>query len=327
MKRASIFFTLISAAAISSWACHFNVNLLPSQGPLKETVVSGSGKDRILILPIEGFISSYSSEGFLGAGKQSAVARVKEQLDAASRDGRIKAVILKIDSPGGMVTACDIIYNELMRYKNVSGATIVAMQMSMATSGGYFVSAAADRIVAHPTTVTGSIGVIMVKLSAEGLMQKIGVRDDTVKAGASKDFLSPYKTMGPDERLIVQKVLDSMHSRFKEVALIARGDVRDQETAFDGRVFGAAEALQRNLIDEIGYMPDAVKAAKKLAGLDKATVIRLTGRETANINEYSAGGPSWSHGQPATSQINLVNIDLKGLIGAHSPAFLYYWTP
>lgn len=326
MKRASTLLFLIFTA----WAatgCHFNVNLLPSQGPLKEQVISGSGKDRILILPIEGFISSYSSEGFLGAGKQSAVARVKEQLDAAAGDRRIKAVILKIDSPGGMVTACDIIYNELMRYKSESGAKIVAMQMSMATSGGYYVSTAADRIIAHPTTVTGSIGVIMVKLSAEGLMQKIGVRDDTVKAGASKDFLSPYKTMAPDERRIVQKVLDSMHSRFKQVALKARGDVKDQDTSFDGRVFVAEEAMQRNLIDETGYMPDAVAAAKKMAGLNKATVIRLTSRESARVNEYSASSPAWRDGKPGASQINLVNIDLKGLVGARSPAFMYYWAP
>jgi protease-4 len=306
--------------------CHLNVSLLPSSGPIKENVISGEGTNKILIVPIKGFISMSGQADWSGAVSPSVVESVSLQLERAKLDNDIKAIVLMIDSPGGVVTACDVIHREILKFKKKRGVKIIALQMSIAASGGYYISTAADKIIAHPTTVTGSIGVIMVKLSAQGLMEKIGILDETVKAGKSKAATSPFKDMTPQERLHLQNLINSMHERFKKVILNSRSIVIDHETTFDGRVFIANDAKKRNLIDKVGYMDDAVAVAKELAGINKAKVISYSRNKEKITSPYSISGKPAQLERTSADSTNLTKA-LSHLTDKSSSAFLYYWSP
>ncbi|MBI5795140.1 MAG: S49 family peptidase, partial [Planctomycetes bacterium] len=186
---------------LASGCSFISVSLVPYVAPLKETTVMGKGKEKVLIVEISGIISEEEKRGIAGlSGEPDMVARIKEELKTAAKDKHIKAVILRINSPGGTVTASDLIYHEIEQFKKKTGNKVIACIMDLGASGGYYVAVSADKIVAHPTTVTGSIGVIMLNLSVEGLLQKIGVKDTSIKTGEHKDMGSPLKTMTEEER-------------------------------------------------------------------------------------------------------------------------------
>src|SRR5207237_668539 len=162
--------------------------------PLEETTVGGEGRAKILLLKVAEVISDEPTRHAFGLiEEESTVARVHSELEKAADDDRVKAVVLRIDSPGGGVTASDEVWSDIVRFKKKRGVPVVASLGDVAASGGYYVACAADRIVAHPTTVTGSIGVIMTSLNLEGLLAKVGVRNQTFKAGEHKDILSPLR--------------------------------------------------------------------------------------------------------------------------------------
>lgn len=289
--------------------------------PLEERVVAGEGADKVLLLDISRTITTEEQEQAFGLRRQaSTVARVEEALQRAARDDRVKAVVLRIDSPGGTVTASDIIYHRLMSFKAKRGIPVIAQMMDMGTSGAYYVALAADEIIASPTTVTGSIGVIMYGVNLEGLLTKIGVSNQTIKAGVHKDIGSPLRRMTPEEAQILQSVLDQMRSRFVDLVRERRPGFDGDPALIDGRVLTAQQALAGKLVDGIGYLDDAIARARARAHIEKARVIlyRRPGEFAENI--YSQ--PSLSGGM----QLNLVNLDLGGLLPG-SPRFLYMWLP
>ncbi|MDH5638215.1 MAG: signal peptide peptidase SppA [Nitrospinota bacterium] len=316
---------LVVTASLATAGClnALNVTLFPPSAPLSEVVISGQGRDKVLILPVQGVITAFPGSSTMGRKTDSTLAYITAQLDAARKDKRIKAVVLKIDSPGGQVAACDAIYEELTRFKQETNVAIVAQQVSLAASGGYYLSMVADRVLAQPTTVTGSVGVIMMKLDAGGLLTKIGVRDDSVKSGESKDLLSIFKQMTPSEREILTRIMDTMHKKFISVVTESRKDVVDPATAFDGRVFIAQDALERNLVDRIGYLPDSIEEAKKLAGLKEATVIRFAPGKNVSLNAYSDAGAE-SGVSSASAGLEPVSLKLPFMVDA-GPQFLYIW--
>jgi len=321
----SAYLALLLAASLATAGClnSLNINLIPPSAPLSEVVISGHGRDKVLLLPVQGVITAFSGSSAMGRKTDSTLAYIVAQLDAARKDKRIKAVVLKIDSPGGQVAACDAIYEELMRFKRETGVAMVAQQMSLAASGGYYLSMVGDRVLAQPTTVTGSVGVIMMKLDAGGLLTKIGVRDDSVKSGESKDLLSMFKQMTPEEREILTRIMDAMHKKFISVVTESRKEVVDPTTAFDGRVFVAQDALERNLVDRIGYLPDSIEEAKKLAGLKEATVIRFAPGKKVHLNAYSAAEAE-SEVSGASAGLEPVSLKLPFMVNA-GPQFLYIW--
>ena len=154
------------------------------------------------------------------------------------------------------MTASDIIFRELQSYKRTSGVPVIAVMMDVAASGGYYIALAADTIIAHPTTVTGSIGVIMITLNAEGLMQKIGLAANAIKSGERKDMGSPFRALTPEERAIFQAVIDDLQRQFVG-HLVERRKIAPAAAATlaDGRIYTADQALAHHLIDQIGYMP------------------------------------------------------------------------
>lgn len=302
----------------------FSIPLMERDRELDETVVSGKGRDKILLLDISGTISSREKRGAISfRSEDSIVSRVREELTRAAEDARIKGLIVRINSPGGTVTASDIIYTEIKRFKEEKKVPVVAAITELAASGGYYVAVAADTILAHPTSVTGSIGVIAVKFNAQGLMEKIGVVDETFTAGDKKDLFSPMRPSTAEEREIIQTMLNSFHQRFKELVLKGRPSLiaADIDRLADGRVYTADQALANKLVDEIGYLDDAVAVVKKGAGIKDARVVMYHRPWGYKNNLYS------QLLRPEVENVNLINLDLSWLLGEAGLHFMYLWAP
>jgi len=316
---------LIASAALSG--CVFVSAALTPFGrvePLEEHVVSGEGKDKVLLIDISRMITAEEQESSLGLRRrESTVANVEEQLRRAADDDRVKAIVLRVNSPGGTVTASDVIYHRLLTFRDERQVPIVAHFGDLATSGAYYVSLAADEIVASPTSVTGSIGVVMAGLNLEGLMTKLGVANQTIKSGAHKDIGSPLRKMTPEELAILQHVLDEMRDRFAGLVRERRPQFAqsDKVDAFtDGRIVTADQALDAKLVDRIGYLDDAITVARARAHLDRARVVMYRRSSDPAENIYSQSALS------SSTQVNLVNFDLGALLPSHA-GFLYLWMP
>ncbi len=302
--------------------CIMNVSLLPTVEPFQERRVAGTGKDKILIMDLTGVISE-EEQGTPFSPEPNPVARIKEELKKASRDPAVKAVVLRINSPGGTVTASDLIHHELEVFKKQTGKKVIASIMDLGASGGYYVAVAADRIVAHPTTVTGSIGVIMLSMNVEGLLEKIGVTGAAIKSGDKKDMGSPLRPMTPEERQIFQGVIDQMYDRFVSIVAAGRKNLTlDQvKRAADGRIYTAQQALDLGLVDRIGYLDDVIELAKTETGLREASVVLYVRPGTYKDNIYSRMPSN------TTQTVNIVNVDLRSLVQAGVPRFMYLWAP
>jgi len=311
---ACIIFLLIEGCAFVS------ISLKEPVLPLSEKEVEGEGTYKILIIDISGTISSEKRRSLIGADKEpdSLVARIKEALKKATEDKKIKAVILRINSPGGTVTACDIIYKEIVKFKKNKNVFVAACLMDIAASGGYYIANAADAIIAHPTTVTGSIGVIAMKFNFKGLMDKIGIEEESIMSGDKKDIFSYFRAMSEEERKIMQGIIDSLYSRFVEAIDEGRKDLTaDQiKPLADGRVYTAQQALDNKLIDGIGYLDDVIKIVKRATGLADARIITYHRHTEYKNNIYSQ------------ATINIFNLGEDNFVGEYFPVkFMYLWKP
>jgi len=300
--------------------CTFNFPLFPSPGPLQETEIGGTGKAKVLLIEISGVISSQDGDGLIPA--PSLIASVKEQLTRASKDENVMAVVLRINTPGGTVTASDIIHHEIKTFKASRKVPIVASIMDVGASGGYYVAAAADTVMAHPSSVTGSIGVIMLTVNARGLLEKVGLEATAVTSGPRKDMGSPFRTMTTEERAIFQGLIDSFYQRFLSVVQEGRPNLQmDQiKKLADGRIYTGDQAKTSGLVDEIGYLEDAVNLAKQKAGLTEARVVTYKRPGEYSNNVYS----KLMAPNPLAS---LANLDLMSFVLGGSPQFMYLWMP
>lgn len=295
---------------------------LPGIKPLEEKAVGGSGDDKIVLIDISGkLIDGSESRGLGLIEKRTLTARVKEELDMAARDKAVKAVILRIDSPGGSVTTSDIINHEIKKFKDKKKAPVVAELLDLAASGGYYVAVAADSIVAHPTTVTGSIGVIAYNVNASGLLKKIGITDETIKSGELKDIGSPLRELTDKEKAVLQSVINSLYEQFITTVLEGRKGLLEREELMkvaDGRILTAKQALDAKLIDSIGYTDDAVDIALKRAGIKEARLIKYSSPGSYKHNIYSML-------ENAPSTVNVVNIDAGDMVNRLGMRFMYLW--
>ena len=290
--------------------------------PFSEYTLEGTGKDKILMIPIEGRISTAPSRGLL-RDRPGMVQNVVAQLRKAESDDQIKALILKIDSPGGTVTASDILYHEIQAYQEKTQNIVVALFMGLAASGGYYVALPADRIVAHPTSITGSVGVIFIGPRVDGLMDKIGVAVDVNKSGVNKDTGSPFRARTADENALIQNLTDQLGQRF--IALVKthrRLSPAAQQEVLTARVFLAARALELGLVDEIGYTGDALAAARRAAGLeDDARVVVYRRNEYPDDTVYNSAAMG---GEPRPV---LLDLGLPTGMLAAPTGFYYLWAP
>ena len=311
---------LLLAVFLSS-ACA-TIQLGPSLGPLEETVLDGEGPGKILLIDIQGIISNQKDHTFTGATTAlGMVEEIREIIAKADKDEDIKALLIKINSPGGTVTASDIILHELLLYKKKHVIPIYVQVMDLAASGGYYIALAGDEIIAHPTSLIGSIGVIAFKVNLENLMEKIGVDWEIVKSGDKKDFMSPFRSFTDEERELFQKTIDNFHNRFISIIAENRRKLNFEEvkSLADGQIFDSKQAMVLNLIDRIGYISDTVEGIK--LGLENPDLQIITYQREGDYksNLYSF------HPQPPV--FNLINLNLGLEKSALSPYFLYLWMP
>ncbi len=214
-----------------------------------------STEDRIALIRVEGVILD----------AQATVGELKR----FSENPSVKAIVLRIDSPGGGVVPSQEIHDAVQRVRSKNNKAVIASMGSVAASGGYYIAAATDRIVANPGTLTGSIGVIMETANVEGLLQKIGVEGVVIKSGKYKDVGSPLRKMSEEERGLLQAVMDDVHKQFIEAVASGRAlEVTDVQALADGRIFTGRQAKEARLVDELGDLEDAIQLAADVVGIE-----------------------------------------------------------
>jgi protease-4 len=240
------------------------------------TVQPGRGwsPDKIAIIEIEGLISNSRTEGLLGGG-ENPVSRFTQQIEAAERDRKVKAIVLRLNSPGGTVTGSDTLYQLVERYKKRTGNPVIASAQEVACSGAYYAALSADQIVVQPTSVVGSIGVVFNAFEFSGGLSKLGIRTDAIKSGEFKDMGSPFKPLPVDERALMQAMVDEYFNLFASLVKKHRPGLKgsDFAVATDGRVFSGAQAVEIGLADRIGLLADAITLARQAANAPKAKAI------------------------------------------------------
>lgn len=292
--------------------CVINISLFPKEEPLREQVIEGHGKAKLLFIPITGTI--------MEEGKDSQVALIKENLQIAERDDAIAGLIIRIDSPGGTVNASDLIYHEIRRFKDKKKVPAYCLIDGLGTSGAYYIAMACDRIYTTPSSITGSIAVIAMKFNLEGLMSRIGVQREVVKSGDKKDFWSPFRPSTPEEREIFQRIIDELHERFLGVIRENRKELvpsQELKRLADGRVFTASQAFKERLIDGIGYMDDLIEELKRVSGLKEVRLVRYYRPGTYRPTFYSGS-------MMDRDDISL-SLSLPHLSGFQSVRFMYLW--
>ncbi len=302
-------------------------SLFPKTSPLEEVVLSGEGEGKILLVEISGVLTSAKPSGLLDRffTRLSLPARFKEELAKAADDKAVKAIVLRINTPGGTVTASDILYHEIQEFKKTRKIPVIASIMDLGTSGGYYVAMAADQVMAHPSSVTGSLGVIMLTLNASGLMEKIGVRANAVTSGPHKDMGSPFRTMTEQDRAIFQSVIDNLYDRFLRVIEQGRPNLKPKtiRQLADGRIYSAPQAKDHGLVDMIGYLDDALAFAKQATGMKEARIVMYQRAGGYHPNMYAQ-----APGVPERTDWAFPKLDpVSLLLAGGTPAFMYLWLP
>lgn len=312
---------LASLVALSGCSL-VTLDLQPKIRPLEEETVEGKGSSKILLLDLSGVFSEDVPSFSITTPppRVPLLARVREELRKAEEDKHVKALIVRINSPGGTITASDILYHELLAFKARTKVPVIAAIMDVGASGGYYAALAADTIVVNPTTITGSIGVVMVTVNAQGLLEKIGVAPLAIKSGPMKDAGSPFRSLTEPERAVFQGIIDDMYGRFLGLIVQARKMPEDRvRAAADGRVYTADQALKLGLVDRVGYLEDVVALAKERAGLAEAKVIMYHRPKEYRANFYSLTPP------PTSTESTLAQF--AAALAGGGPRFLYLWWP
>jgi len=243
--------------------------------PLNEIRAFGSGSNKTVLVHVRGFIRLDGESGGL-FGRHGATVQTLAAIRRATLDPEVMALILDIDSGGGGITASDVLLDAVRRFRySRPDRRVVAIFGDVAASGAYYVALGADHIISHPTTVTGSLGVMIQTLNLREMSEKLGIAGITIKSGPDKDLLNPLSEMTPAQRAMLQKMIDGLHDRFVRLTSEHRGLPEEQVRELaDGRIMLARDALVAGLIDEIGYWPDAVSRTAELLQVDRIAVYR-----------------------------------------------------
>ena len=260
--------------------------------------------EEILLVRIRGVIHETDEDESnpFKAGKDM-IEELKKDLEAARKRKAIKAILLEINSPGGEVTASDVIYHQINKLREQTGKPVVALIGTMGASGAYYVACAADRIMAHPTSIIGSIGVLMQALNVQQLAEKVGLKAITLKSDKTpmKDVLSPFKELSEEEKSMLMQIINGIYDRF--IDIVASSRKLDREAVIklaDGGIYTAQKAKDNGLVDAIGYREEAMEEACKLAKIETAALVKRVTRKS--FSEV------WS-------ELSTVNSDLPALFG------------
>ena len=272
----------------------------------EEIIQSGSRRNKIVIIKIEGIIDGLQAKS------------IRKQLKRARKDSRVKGLIISVNSPGGTISGSDQIYNEIRKFRDEEGKPVVAFMQGMAASGGYYASVACDKIIAEQTTITGSIGVIFGHFVLKQLLEeKLGVQPVIIASGSKKTWLSMFQPFEEEQRQYVkERLIDPAYERFVEVVAQGRPslNVSEVKEVADGGIYGAKEAKKQKLIDDIGYLDDAIKLVESMAQIDKALVVEY--RRPFSLAGFLS----------LRSKKNILQFDRAMLYDLSTPQLLYLWT-
>ncbi|MFC1677811.1 signal peptide peptidase SppA [Planctomycetota bacterium] len=271
----------------------------------EQVIQAGERTNKIAVINLDGMITGEKAQD------------IYSQIKAATDDKNVKALILRINSPGGTVFASDEIYHEILRYREKTQKPVVSFMRGVAASGGYYAAVASDKIIAEPTAITGSIGVIMGYMVVQELLEgKLGIEPVVVKSGEKKDWPSSFRPPSPEQlKYLEDKLITPAYERFVKVIADGRDklSIDDVKRLGDGSIYWSAEALEENLIDQIGYLDDAVKLVSDMAGIEKPHVI-----------EYRK--PFSLTGLLGAKSKSLLNIDRNTIYEMSTPELLYLWS-
>jgi protease-4 len=316
---ALFFFYVVGQIAVNVF---FKDNLFLAKNNLEwqEDVYQQGGLDRIALLEVEGVIVDQPAGGIFNPVGYHHRSFIKK-LEHAFKDKSIQGILLKVNSPGGGVVESDEIYHKIVELKEEYQKPIVTYMDNMAASGGYYISAATDEIYAHRSTLTGSIGVIMSSYNVQELAENWGVKQVTFKSGPHKDIMSPMREMTEEERNIMQSIVDESYENFLDVVVKGRKDKGMTEEKLrplaDGRIFTGLQAKEEGLVDEIGFIEDAIKGTAKLAGIENPTVIRYK----------QTGLPGWNQIFAKLTGSSVDVLGIKEMMNKqHNPSLMYLFT-
>lgn len=315
------------------------VDLAPTVGEFEATTVladpaADPAGPAVALIDVSGVISHVSPPGVVPT--PSTVDRVVSRLRAAADDPDVRAVVLRVNSPGGTVAASDSLYREIRAHQRTTGHPVVVSMADLATSGGYYVSLAADELIAQPSTITGSVGVIVQTFNLSAAMQRVGVAGEAVVSHPNKDVANPFEPRDPDHYAILQTIVDDFYDQFRERLRADRpaltGSARFDELT-DGRVLTGRAAAEAGLVDSLGDLRDAFDAAKRRAGLDAARLVRFHAPGAPPSSLYSASaaaaalpGPAAETASPAADAARAL-LDRAGPASQPDPGFYYLWRP
>jgi len=293
---------------------------------------SGIRPAKIAIVDVSGVLrAGGSGDGFFSS--DSSVVDLTRKLAVAAEDSSVEAVILRVDTPGGGVTASDIMYHELKKFREEEDIPVYVSMQTVAASGGYYISMAADKVYATPTTVTGSIGVIAAFPEARGLMDKIGFDMNAITSGPNKDAGAFYKDMSYEDRALYQALVDDMYGKFVKVVDEGRPNLDEAKVRelADGRVYTADQALEAGLIDGVAYLDEVVESIEDELDLGKARVVII--KRSGNDSTTSLYAGAEQANAPRTQgngggDVNVFNVNIgPGEFSAKNEVFNYLWVP
>jgi protease-4 len=308
----------------------FVVGVSPGDQRMVTTVVEPAAsrtRDRVAVIDVTGMILNARIPGLLSEG-ENPVSVFHEELNKAAKDKHCKAVVLRLNTPGGAVAASDMMYRDVIEFKEATGKPVVVVMMDVAASGGYYLACAGDHIVAYPSTVTASIGVIFQTISLQPALSSIGIQTEAITSGPNKDAGSPLSELTDGHREVYQEMVDTFYADFTGIVRSARPKMTDEhfKEVTDGRVVTGRRAFEVGLVDELGDLGDGFAKAKALAGLKDASLVRYHRPLSYVASPYASGGDRQP--QSSATQVNLLQLNVDGSFGeSASGCFYYVWLP
>ncbi|TWT93741.1 signal peptide peptidase SppA [Stieleria varia] len=291
---------------------------------LAPVLVSGSTQSgtqaKVAVIDVDGLLLDKNISGF-GSMGENPVALFREKLDAVREDANVTALVLRINSPGGGVTASDMMCHELEKLKTERKMPVVACLMDTGTGGAYYLASHCDQVISHPTTIVGGIGVILNVYNLEDTMGSFNILSTPVKSGEQIDAGTPERTMADEELEMLQAIADSFHLRFTDHIARVRSKATDAKSWSEGQVFSGQRAVELGLVDRVGYLDDAIELAQQMSGATSDSGVVMYRRD----NDRAYTPLDVTPNQPTMS--SLLPIKMPGLDRSSMPTFLYLWQP
>ena len=327
-----LFLSLLSTAGCKPYRLVIDVTDT-NEGLTETTVMKDAGAstfadNKIAMIDITGVIADHRTGSLLSQG-YNPLSEFLERLQRAEKDNAVKAVILHINSPGGSVAASETIYRELLRFRKKTGKPIIVSMGEVAASGGYYVALASDEIIAQPSTITGSVGVLIQLVNISKGLNKLGIEAKAVVSGPNKIMGSPLEKESPEHRKLFQEIVNEFYDSFRSKVMKRRPGLKPElaDMATDGRVFTGEQAVKIGLVDKTGFLRDAFADAKKAAGLSKARLVKYH-RPSRRTGTAYAADTHFNAGNTGGMEVNLLQIRFEEAFSNGSTAGFYYlWSP